>query len=104
MYAHARGNRSSQLRRIGATDHCVVCGMPAPPGTQSCHRYSGPDPGLLAGVPGVPRRINDELIERAWVISTLARRSPDALAWLFDVSQVLHQKVYSASRGAARAL
>jgi hypothetical protein len=32
MYFRARANRGSQLRRIGATDHCIVCGMPALPG------------------------------------------------------------------------
>jgi hypothetical protein len=32
MYFRARANRGSQLRRIRATDHCIVCGMPALPG------------------------------------------------------------------------
>jgi hypothetical protein len=32
MYVRASANRGAQLRRIGATDHCIVCGMPALPG------------------------------------------------------------------------
>jgi hypothetical protein len=32
LYMRVSANRGSQLRRIGATDHCVVCGMPALPG------------------------------------------------------------------------
>lgn len=31
MYFRARANRGSQLRRIGATDNCIVCGMPTLP-------------------------------------------------------------------------
>jgi hypothetical protein len=32
MYERARAKRGSQLRRLGATDHCIICGMPALPG------------------------------------------------------------------------
>jgi hypothetical protein len=32
LYERACANRGSQLRRIGATDHCIVCGLPALPG------------------------------------------------------------------------
>jgi hypothetical protein len=32
MYMRVPANRGSQLRRIGAADHCIVCGMPALPG------------------------------------------------------------------------
>ncbi|MEA2736863.1 MAG: hypothetical protein QOH05_170 [Acetobacteraceae bacterium] len=41
MYVRARANRGSQLRRIGAADHCIVCGMPALPGvTAFAHPHS----------------------------------------------------------------
>jgi len=32
MYVRARANRGAQLRRLGATDHCIFCGIPALPG------------------------------------------------------------------------
>jgi hypothetical protein len=32
MYVRARAKRGSQLRRIGAPDHSIFCGMPALPG------------------------------------------------------------------------
>ena len=32
MYMRVPAKQGSQLRRIGATDNCVVCGMPALPG------------------------------------------------------------------------
>jgi hypothetical protein len=32
MYIRVQANRGSQLRRIGATEACIVCGMPGLPG------------------------------------------------------------------------
>jgi hypothetical protein len=32
VYIRVSANRGSQLRRIGAVDNCIVCGMPALPG------------------------------------------------------------------------
>jgi hypothetical protein len=38
VYIRVSANRGSQLRRIGATDHCIVCGMPALPGVTAFAR------------------------------------------------------------------
>ena len=32
IYTRVSANRGSQLRRIGATDNCILCGIPALPG------------------------------------------------------------------------
>jgi hypothetical protein len=42
MYMRATANRGSQLRRRGATEACIVCGIPALPGTTAfahIHRH-----------------------------------------------------------------
>jgi hypothetical protein len=63
MYVRARANRGSQLRRIGATDHCSVCGMPALPRvTAIAHIHN--------------RDLRSKLLARL-----LVRRRPPARVW-----------------------
>jgi hypothetical protein len=55
LYVRVCAKRGSQLRRIGATDHCIVCGMPALPGVAAFAHIHMRD--LVLSPAGDPTRV-----------------------------------------------